>query len=311
MNREKVIEEFHYYSIWLRLLDDMEEQTWTMPIGPDKWSCRDIISHILYWDDHLHTNIIPSIKQGEDMHFPEFDPFNEIAAQYARSGISKNELLQKARETRKKLVKELYKLPAELLEKSVRSNSETHCKHTGTPYSLLYTIQEFTCHDRHHQGQIENLWGQSPVYIKQASEENIEGISYLFDLYRMFYEQDSNRHQAKMYLEERLKKEESVIFFAADRQGYLGFAQLYPSFSSISMQRTWILNDLYVVSNAREIGVGSLLLNCVQEFAIRTGAKEVSLSTAKLNEPAKNLYRKHGYIEDTYFSHYALPIKIK
>jgi len=31
----------------------------------------------------------------------------------------------------------------------------------------------------------------------------------------------------------------------------MGFAQLYPSFSSVSMKRLWILNDLFVSSEAR------------------------------------------------------------
>ncbi len=311
MVRETVIESFHEYSKWLCLLDDMEEQTWTMPIGPNKWSCREIISHIMNWDNHLASNVIPSVKQGEGMHFPEFDPFNEMAAEYARSGISKNELLQEARETRNRLIQELTELPAELFYQSVPSNGATHCPHTGTPYSLLYTIQEFTYHDHHHQAQIEEMWRQKPIYIKQADVEKIEELSHLFDLYRQFYGQTSDQNGAKAFLKERLEKDESVIFFAVDRQGSLGFVQLYPSFSSISMQRTWILNDLYVLSEARNRGVGSLLLDKAREFAAQTGAKDISLSTAQNNGPAKRLYKKHGYKEDTYFSHYELALEYK
>ncbi len=311
MDKQTVLEDFQHYSPWLSLLEDMEEETWTMPIAPDKWSCGEIITHITKWDNYLLSDVIPSIKLCEDMSFPEFDSFNAAAAAYARSGLSKDELLQQARETRERHIIELYELPAELLYKPVSSNGETHCPHTGTPYSLLFIITDFTWHDRHHQEQIETFWERNPVYIKQAGLENMEGVSHLFDAYRMFYNQASNQNGAKDFLKERLKRQESVLFFAGGRQGYLGFIQLYPSFSSISMQRTWILNDLYIHPDARNRGVAAKLLNYAREFAVQTGAKEITLCSAVTNEPAKRLYEKHGYREDTHFSYYELLLQEK
>ncbi len=35
------------------------------------------------------------------------------------------------------------------------------CPHTGTPYSLLYIIQEFIEHDQHHKVQIDKALLQS------------------------------------------------------------------------------------------------------------------------------------------------------
>ena len=40
--------------------------------------------------------------------------------------------------------------------------------------------------------------------------------------------------------------EESVVFIAFDEINPIGFVQLYPSFSSLSMKKSWVLNDLYV-----------------------------------------------------------------
>jgi len=51
-------------------------------------------------------------------------------------------------------VKELNELPTEALNKSLTANRITHCPHTGTPYSLIYIVKEFTDHDNHHKGQI-------------------------------------------------------------------------------------------------------------------------------------------------------------
>lgn len=88
--------------------------------------------------------------------------------------------------------------------------------------------------------------------IFQATIEDLEGMSNLFNLYRIFYQQESDIEGAKTYIKKRLVNEDSVIFVVRDREVYVGFTQLYPTFSSVSMKRTWILNDLYVDKTARK-----------------------------------------------------------
>lgn len=87
---------------------------------------------------------------------------------------------------------------------------------------------------------------------------------------------------------------------------YVGFTQLYPTFSSISMKRNWILNDLFVDSDAREQGVGNMLLQTAKEYAIQTGAKGISLCTTVDNKQAQRLYEKNGYVRDSHYYHYEL-----
>ena len=52
----------------------------------------------------------------------------------------------------------------------------------------------------------------------------------------MFYRQDSDLEGAKVFLRNRMERKESVIFVAVEDGEYIGFTQLYPSFSSISMK---------------------------------------------------------------------------
>jgi len=144
--------------------------------------------------------------------------------------------------------------------------------------------------------------------IIQATMEDLEGVSNLFDMYRMFYQQESDLEGAKTYIKERIENKDSVIFVVKDQQNYVGFTQLYPTFSSISMQRAWILNDLYVDSKARNQGVGEILLYKAKEYAIETGAKSLSLSTAPDNYSAQRLYEKNGYERDSQFYHYELSL---
>ena len=144
--------------------------------------------------------------------------------------------------------------------------------------------------------------------IFQATIEDLEGVSNLFNLYRMFYQQESDLEGAKTYIKERIESKESVIFVVKAKQNYVGFTQLYPTFSSISMKRAWILNDLYVDTKARKQGVGEMLLHKAKEYAIETGAKSLSLSTAPDNYSAQRLYEKSGYKRDSQFYHYELDL---
>lgn len=75
-----------------------------------------------------------------------------------------------------------------------------------------------------------------PFAIKKASVENVKIIAPLFDAYRVFYEQESNIDAAVAFLYERLSKNESTIFIAFVNDVAVGFTQLYPIFSSVSLR---------------------------------------------------------------------------
>ncbi|MBM7701071.1 GNAT family N-acetyltransferase [Kurthia huakuii] len=144
--------------------------------------------------------------------------------------------------------------------------------------------------------------------IYQATMEDLEGVSNLFNLYRKFYQKASDLEGAMDYIKERLENKDSVIFIVKNNQEYVGFTQLYPIFSSLSMKRAWILNDLYVEERARKQGIGEMLLKKVKDYAIETGAKNISLSTALDNHKAQKLYKKNGYIRDSQFYQYELSL---
>ncbi|MBM7836929.1 ribosomal protein S18 acetylase RimI-like enzyme [Alkalihalobacillus xiaoxiensis] len=142
--------------------------------------------------------------------------------------------------------------------------------------------------------------------VKQATIDDLAAVAKLFDLYRQFYQQESNLAGAEAYIMSRIEKEESVIFVVQDEQEFVGFTHLYPTFSSISMQKAWVLNDLYVEKSARGKGVGEQLLHKAEAFAKETGAKSLSLSTAPDNASAQRLYEKNGYKRDSEFYYYEL-----
>lgn len=143
--------------------------------------------------------------------------------------------------------------------------------------------------------------------IKKATLNELDSLTELFDLYRAFYEQKSNLSCAREFLKARLMNEESVVFIAFDENNPIGFVQLYPSFSSLSMKKSWVLNDLYVKKTARKKGFGEQLLKEAIHFAEETGAKGILLETNQENIPAQSLYEKIGFErEENYFYYFSV-----
>jgi GNAT superfamily N-acetyltransferase len=140
--------------------------------------------------------------------------------------------------------------------------------------------------------------------IKQIQSLNeCPAIAILFDAYRVFYKQESNIEGATQFLTERLAKKESIILVAFENQIAVGFTQLYPSFSSVSMKPLYILNDLFVIGEKRGQGVGDALLEAAEHKGKELSLKGMILETAQDN-PAQRLYERKGWAEDKDYKHY-------
>ncbi|MGJ8679435.1 GNAT family N-acetyltransferase [Paraglaciecola sp.] len=142
------------------------------------------------------------------------------------------------------------------------------------------------------------------VIICKPSHQDITQLSHLFDDYRVFYKQVSDKKLAQRFIEARLDKQDSVIFVAKKNQQLLGFTQLYPSFSSVSAQHSWILNDLYVLPENRQQGIAKSLLQAAKMHAKHTYSKGINLVTAASNVKAQSLYQSEGYVKQDYFSYF-------
>jgi GNAT superfamily N-acetyltransferase len=141
-----------------------------------------------------------------------------------------------------------------------------------------------------------------PIAVERAYARDATNLALLFDEYRQFYGKPSDLDAAQDFLRERLEKHESAVFFAGTLQQPHGFMQLYPSFSSISLKRMWILNDLYVPPARRGNGIGRALLLAAEAFARSQNAKGLVLQTAHSNLVAKSLYLSAGWHEDGEFA---------
>jgi GNAT superfamily N-acetyltransferase len=147
------------------------------------------------------------------------------------------------------------------------------------------------------------------VTVRQAALADLDALAPLFDGYRQFYGQSSDLPGARKFLLERFERGESVIFIAEMGDSAIGFTQLYPSFSSVSMARIFILNDLFVAPHGRGHGAGKGLLNAAAQYARSVGAVRLTLATAVTNVPAQTLYESAGWQRDEEFYVYNLPTR--
>ena len=142
------------------------------------------------------------------------------------------------------------------------------------------------------------------VRTVRAELDDLEALVPLFDGYRRFYRQPADPQGARAFLAERITRNESVIFLAMRDRAAVGFTQLYPLFSSVSLKRLWVLNDLFVAPEARRSGAGRALLARAERWARETGAKGLTLSTEVTNLTARRAYETAGWTKDEEFVHY-------
>lgn len=97
------------------------------------------------------------------------------------------------------------------------------------------------------------------MIIRRAKKKDLDQLAILFDQYRIFYNQQTDIKGARSFLAKRMKRKESVILVAEENKDLIGFTQLFPIFTSVGMQRTWLLNDLFVKEKARGKGAAPAL----------------------------------------------------
>jgi len=145
------------------------------------------------------------------------------------------------------------------------------------------------------------------VKTRLAEARDLDAVASLFDAYRQFYERPTDKAAVREFLFKRFQHQQSVIFMAHDDEGAaIGFTQLYPLFSSLTLARTFILYDLFVAPSARRTGAARQLLRAAADYGRAVGAGALELSTATDNVAAQRLYESEGWVRDTAFYVYGL-----
>ena len=144
------------------------------------------------------------------------------------------------------------------------------------------------------------------ISIQKFDNQDIGDLAQVFDLYRIFYQKESDIKGAEQFLKARMKNNESVIYIALDNEKnkIVGFVQLYPLFSSTRMQKLWLLNDLYVIETYRSKGISKMLIDAGKNLCKDTNACGLMLETAKDNIIGNQLYPATDFVLDTEHNFY-------
>jgi len=149
----------------------------------------------------------------------------------------------------------------------------------------------------------------SNFVIANADQADLHQLAVLFNQYRMFYGQDDDLVTATQFIRQRLAKQDSVILICQNNARDIGgFCQLYPTVSSLAAASSFVLNDLFVSTTMRRMGLGKALLLAAHEYTKRAGASRMVLTTARTNIAAQALYESLGWVRDDDFHVYGLTV---
>ncbi|MED3398017.1 DinB family protein [Bacillus wiedmannii] len=115
MKKENILEEKLNIIEWCQTLKEVPDDIWFQSFKNGSWGIADVISHFIIWDDFVMKYRIPYFLSTQSVpRFPkDVEEMNKSAIIYARSGISREELINQFSYTRKQLVDEIERIPAD------------------------------------------------------------------------------------------------------------------------------------------------------------------------------------------------------
>jgi uncharacterized damage-inducible protein DinB len=142
---KKVLKQFEDTLDDIRKLKDVKESQLKEPISIGKWSIREIIGHLYYWDKYNLEKMVPVMTNGANLpQFPNHDQHNEEAISYLID-YSVEAIIDAFIETRKELIESISKVGEDV--RFTIGNGKR--KFSGESF-----IKIFVKHDIHHFQQI-------------------------------------------------------------------------------------------------------------------------------------------------------------
>ncbi len=146
----------------------------------------------------------------------------------------------------------------------------------------------------------------SGITVEPALDEDLVALLPLFAGYQRFYgaEPDDARNRA-FFARFIAPSDAGALLQARDAQTGepLGFATLYWTFSSTRAEEQVLMNDLFVVEEARGRQVGRRLIDAAAEQARARGTRTLAWMTAPDNATAQRLYDRTGAARSTWLEY--------
>ncbi|ETI68257.1 DinB family protein [Neobacillus vireti] len=156
MKKEDIIKEKLALIDRVHSLKALSDDLWFLPFREGSWGIADVISHFIAWDQFMIDNRISYLLKNEP--FPQMaidvEEINRSASRYARSGITKGQLIDEFITKRKQLLSLLSELDAERFARPL----------PGRENIILgnYFVGMIE-HDEKHMVQIESFINQNQI----------------------------------------------------------------------------------------------------------------------------------------------------
>ena len=144
--------------------------------------------------------------------------------------------------------------------------------------------------------------------IDLATIADLDDLLPLVARYREFYGQVIDEPRERAFLGRHLRDGTSITFLARSQGRAVGFVQLFPTHNTVHLGPSFVLEDLFVDSNARRSGIASALLERAVVHARETGAVGMFLETAHENAVAQAVYRAMGWTPEARFLKFNAPL---
>ncbi|MEO2206549.1 DinB family protein [Paenibacillus pabuli] len=148
---DEMIEEFKSFTSYVIELDNLSEQVWNTPIAEGKWTLKDVITHMMLWDQYFYNEAIYKIKQDEPLtvRHLNFDEFNANAIEYSKT-TSKKAILEEFVEKRMNIIHAITGLREEEYTREYKDGDKKK-------FSIKKYVRAFISHDKHHKKQIDSF----------------------------------------------------------------------------------------------------------------------------------------------------------
>jgi GNAT superfamily N-acetyltransferase len=147
--------------------------------------------------------------------------------------------------------------------------------------------------------------------ITTVTDADLPELLLLMRGYCDFYEVDPSEDtllaMSRMLIDD--PELEGTQLLARDDEGRaVGFATIFWTWSTLSASRLGVMNDLFVVSDARGGGHADALIAACVDRCRERGATELAWQTAKTNLRAQALYERVGATRDERWLDYSLDV---
>lgn len=143
--KSQLLEEF---KAWIGFISEISEMDWQITIAEGKWSVKDVVSHILLWDQYFFEAAINPILNNNPLTLThlDFDKFNRDAIEYGKTK-TKEELIKLTIQYRNMILESIESFEDEKFSK----------EYADGKFTLVSYLKDFIWHDQHHIRQIEEL----------------------------------------------------------------------------------------------------------------------------------------------------------